>query len=337
VPHRRSSLLVLLVALATSGLAACSEGEEIAVGDVAATTAVSEPLDGRTLSVAVPTGELEVVLAGPTDEVGDQHAADDGRLLRLSTTFHDAAVRSDVWAFAGRDGEAEPVTLALDVDDERYDVGVVRRGAAGGGDVAPRDAVLAVPEGVDLDDVTVVVGYDGLDQAVSAADGTRQPGPADALYDEQQRGRSTDCAGGQFDPRLDPQLRCRTGEARVLPYLPDLGWAEPGRAWLVVSLGTELGPVRAGGAGYAVADVRNETTYEGQPPVRIYDERTGAGTYSAQLAFDVPADADGQGALQVRLEYRLALAAGDAPADGGADRLQYGNRVVVPPATPATD
>src|SRR5690606_33295024 len=120
-------------------------------------------------------------------------------------------------------------------------------------------------------------------------------------------------------------------------YLPGLGWAEEGRAWLVVSLGAELGLVTVGGADYAAADVRSSTTYDGREPAATYDERAANGVYSAQLAFDVPRERGAEDELEVRLEYALELAAGDPPAGGGPDRLQYRRPVVVPPATPATD
>lgn len=340
MPSPRVLAVPLVVALAAAGLTACSEDgdDAIAVGDVAATEAVSEPLDGLTAWVTVPTGTLEVEVAEPATEVGEQQAVDGARLLRLTTAFQDAEVRADVWAFAAREGSAEPVTLALDVEGDRYDLGVVRHGASGGDDLVPDDALLAVPDDVELDDVAVVVGYDGLDQTVSPADGSREPSPADPLYDEEQRGRSVDCSDGLFRPRLSPQVRCRAGEARLLPYLPGLGWAERGRAWLVVSVGAEMAPFRVGAAGYAAGRVRNRTQLDDQDPVARFDEKAEDGSYSAQLAFDVPRRSDSTvaGALQIRLDYRLRLAAGDAPPGGGPDDIEFFKAVVVPAAAPTT-
>lgn len=335
--RRRPAHSALVVAVALLGIAGCSSGTELAVGEVDATDApAADGVDGHRVSVTVPTGRLDIVVAEPREEIGDQRAADDGSLIRLTTSFRDAEVRTDVWAFAAREGNAEPVTLALEVGDERYDVGVVRRGADQDNELAPDDAVVAVPDGVRLDDVRLLVGYDGLEQAASAADGTREPGPADALYDGAERGPSANCARGRFEPRVDPEFRCRVGEARLLPYLPGPGWAEEGRGWLVVSLGTELTEVRAGDARYEVGSVANRTTYQGESAAATFDERHDSVTYSAQLAFDVANGeaADRQG-LRVALDYRLSLTAGDPPAGGGPDRLRYVDDVTVPDPTPS--
>ena len=332
--RRRLACLSVVVAALVPGVVACSGGTEVAVGDVKATDAASGPLDGHEVSVTVPTGRLDVLVAEPQDEIGDQHAADDGSLVRLTTTFHDTSVRQDVWAFAARRDLAEPVTLALQVGDDRYDVGVVRRALDDDVELAPGDAVVAVPEGVELDDVHLLVGYDGLEQSVSAADGTREPGPADALYADAQRGGSADCAGGRFQPSVDPDLRCRVGEARLLPYVPGPGWAADGRSWLVVSIGTELSEVQAGGATYVVDAVTDHSTYQGQPVAATFDENVDEFVYSAQLVFDVDSsDAADRRELRVALDYRMRLADGDSPAGGGPDHLRYDDTIVLPDAT----
>lgn len=327
--RRRPSGLALAIALAATGVAGCSSGTEITVGDVEATNAASGPVDGHRVSVVVPTGRLDVVVAEPRAEVGDQEAADDGRLVRLTTTFRDAEVRGDVWAFAAREGMAEPVTLALEVDGDRYNVGVVRRGSDADADLAPDDAVVAVPDDTDADEIRLIVGYDGLEQSVSADDGSREPGVADALYEQAERGPSTSCANGSFRPALPAEGRCRVGEARRVPYLPQLGWAEEGRSWLVVSLGTEVSGIRAGTARYVVDAVTDRTTYQGEPAAATIDERQDAGTWSAQLVFAAAESAD-PSRIRIALDFRLRLVDGTPPAQGGPERLRYVDDVTLP-------
>jgi hypothetical protein len=176
----------------------------------------------------------------------------------------------------------------------------------------------------------VIVGYDGLEQSVSA-DGSREPGVADALYAEAERGPSITCGDGSLQPDLEVEGRCRVGEARRLPYLPQLGWAEEGRSWLVVSLGIDLSEIRAGSASYAVDTVQDRTTYQGEPAAATIDEQqdSDAGTWSAQLVFDVAEGAD-PGRIRVALDLGLRLVDGTPPQRGDPEVLRYVADVSLP-------
>ena len=79
---------------------------------------------------------------------------------------------------------------------------------------------------------SVSVAYDGVEQHVSL-DGSRESGPADALYDSADT-QTADCSKGwRLDPtaRLEVECRARTW---TLPYLPDAGWVADGSVHVIV-------------------------------------------------------------------------------------------------------
>lgn len=314
LPATALASLLLVGALTSCG------GGSLDVGDVEASGVASSAGGGTTVAVTVPTGTLDLAVAGPADQVGDLRAPDGGSLIRISTEFRDADVRQDVWAFAARAGHAQPIDLTVTVGGASYPVGVVRRGAPGteGGEPVPADLVVAVGEHLgDLDDVSVDVGYDGLTQTVHLDDGSRDPGPADALYEDATDPSdlpTASCAHGPVrDGGLTALVTCRVGPVRALPYLPGPGWAADGHAWTVIGLGIDLpraqsAPAAGTAAGtYAVSRVSDATTLSGEEPTDVLDETTGqqGARYAAQLVFDTTSGADG--ALRVALDYTLGL------------------------------
>ncbi|WP_121256135.1 hypothetical protein [Nocardioides ferulae] len=307
------------------GLLTSCGADGLAVGDVEASEVATPPEGVKTVSVTVPTGTLDVSVAVPAQEVGDLQAPDGGSLLWISTDFQDMAVRRDVWSFAAREGAAMPIGLRVSVEGTTYPVGVVRRGAAGtdGGEPVPRDLVVALGERlVTQDDVSVEVTYDGLAQTVHLGDGSRDPGPADALYADAPRPGdlpTVPCANGPVrHGDLTAPMTCRVGPAFTVPYLPALGWAEEGRAWTVVGLGVDLPRVELAAPGvaagsYAVTGVESSPALSGQQPVEMLDETIDAqgARYAAQLVFASTPEVGGL--LRIDLDYTLRLADSRGP------------------------
>ncbi|CAN5528960.1 hypothetical protein BH11ACT8_BH11ACT8_21390 [soil metagenome] len=326
----RLSGALCAVLLVTAGLlAGCGGGDPVAVGGVEAVVG-GDAADGAPVSVLVPLGTLDLVVGAPVDRIGDLQAPDGGSLLRISTSFHDAQVRHDVWRFAARAETMQPVDLQVDVGSTSYPVGTVRRASAGA-DVLPRDLVVGLAESPsEAADLTIGVAYDGLVQHV-ALDGTRTPGPADPLYVDPDLAPSpTACA----DVALDHGVRgsaasCRIERADLLPYLPELGWAESGRTWVALSLVVALDPVELGTGPqrtrYVLDSVADHSTLAGQPAAGRYDDSTAGGGWHATLAFDAPLDDAGTVAGSADLVLDVGLAPLDANlhvGNGAPESLQ---------------
>lgn len=329
-------LSLVLVGVAT---AACSDddAEQLDQYDVVATDAGAPAADGPVTSVTVPTGTFDLVVSAPSRQIGDQRAPDGASLVRVTSLFHDADVRSDVFALAGRGDAARSVDLQLEVDGTAYPVGLIRAGNHDPAppEVVPTDVLVVVQEAPDdVDEVRLLVGYDGLVQSLDAATGERLPGPADALYgvpEEVAPGPSVSCAGGRFlDDAGNATLKvCRVGDARRLPYVPDLGWAEPGRAWLLLTMKTQLPPFRSEGTTVGVERVLTQTSMRGRSASKVLTstpvDDTGATT--TLLVFDVP-DAASNPTMDVDLFYSFGLVEGEAFR--GPDALIYTATVRVP-------
>ncbi|MCW2791058.1 MAG: hypothetical protein JWO76_156 [Nocardioides sp.] len=325
-------LVAALTFVGLAGLTACGGTDALSVGDVEASGEPGSTAEGSSVTVTVPTGSYDFVVADPSDEVGDLQAPVGGRLLRITSSFRDAEVRPDVWALAARAGAVQPVALTVRVGDDSYPVGNLRRGAdpgAEGTDILPADLVVAVDGDLsDLSDVTLEVGYDGLTQTVHPADGSRDPGPADALYDEGAEPSdlpTADCSGGHTsDPRLSLTMSCRAGTVRQLPYVPGLGWATDGHTWTVVSLSASLERARSGATRYLASDVASDTTLEGTAPAKVLDEaiQLDGASYVGQLVFDTMTDA-AVAPLHVEITWALALQSGGSEGVPSARTITY--------------
>lgn len=336
-PRRIVTTLAALALVATTG--ACANAVGLDSGAVVATDGDAPAADGTVTSVTVPTGTFDLVVSRPVEKVGDQQAPGGGSLVRLTTLFHDADVRRDVWAYAGRDGASRSVDLTIEVDGTSYPVGLIRQGTHDPAppEAAPSDVVVAVSEAPDqIDEIRLLVGYHDLVQSIDATTGERAPGPADALYDvpdDPPHGPLVACTQGAFAGDVAAAMPvCRAGDARHLPYLPDLGWAEPGRSWLVVGVASRLAPLRVRGATYAADAVEQRSTISGAGPVAVLDETPvdPTGGSSAQLVFDV-ADTTSSTALRVILDHTLRLTDGNAA--GGPSSLTYRATVRLPAPT----
>jgi hypothetical protein len=299
-----------IAAVASLGLllAGCGTGDDdaddrVERGDVVETS--MQAVDADPLRVVVPSGTLEVRVAPVDGRAGDLDAADDVSLVEVSTSFEDADVRPDVWRWAGRGDAARPVSVSLEVAGSRYQLGDAR--PEGAGEPLAGSVVVGVPSGTDAKDVSVAVEYDDLVQVVHA-DGTREPGPADPLYDTPAAGydRSRPCDDVRITPRLGSASGvCRVDAASAVPYLPKLGWAPEGRSWLVVDLAAGVGAVRVDGETAQTTSVDDRSALDGAAPKAVLSEATDVSSgWSTALAFDVATDR-APGALDVDVDLTL--------------------------------
>jgi hypothetical protein len=171
------------------------------------------------------------------------------------------------------------------------------------------------------DDWSLEVEYDGVTWVVDLSDGSTEPGPQDRLLDmptldEQQEQRALRCGTPVWTRGYRPEERynnpvCRVIHQQRVPYVDGLGWAEPGREFLVVHVqsrepGHATGP---GGAHYLVRSPDLSYRLDGQEPLAVAEvnELGGPGALQQfydpdQAIFDVAVD-DERPVLQVRQSY----------------------------------
>ncbi|WP_067433549.1 hypothetical protein [Nocardioides jensenii] len=282
-------------------------------------------------TVVFPWARLSVATAAPRDELPDG--------LREST-----GVRAPEGGSFVRVQLTDLGTIAFAESSRPYlaDVDVLLR--ANGA-----DHTLSGPDGLDLDraglpdtrndvwvaveghpqDLAVVVRIGGEEQVVDTSDGSADLGRAADLAalpsaeDQQAKGDSTfDCGSfvrtddQRFAVRDAESGECRVADAQRTPYVGDLGWAEPGREFVVVTVLLPLRrefdiPAQSPTKVWHAMAVRTSATLGGQPddatPVDTWargtDDGGRFGTQATQFIFEVPR-AKATGDLTVTTRYR---------------------------------
>ncbi len=169
---------VAVAVLAT--LSACGAGSTLGEGD---TVQGPTTVDGTAYEFRVPSGGITVTIGEPVDSVdsasGDEASAPDGGAL-LPVSW--ALDRQRPLPVTGFDQEAK---IAIETDGETVDVVTIPDTPVSS------DAVYVAVPG-DGTDVTASVTYDGVTQVIGA-DGERDGGIAEALYDDAAGGDLRDC------------------------------------------------------------------------------------------------------------------------------------------------
>lgn len=306
------TVLVLLL-LRLTGVERADAGTVIpAAGDV----------DGRTVTVQVPVGAIELTVGDPVESVsadassdGEDHAAPrSGGLVPVRISFDARSAPAGLLGVLG--GTPLPTSLTLVAGDERHELpapyAVSGPGTTSG---TARSYYVAVD---DADGTRLEVTYDGVAQSVDVDSGELDPGRAAALYDVPDQVPSADCPATGWEPAgTQLRLTCSTAGPQLTAYDPELGWAEDGRAWLVAGLDLSLQAVQLPVDGTPVAYLPRgaaevELTLDGEAAARTVraDASGGLGVW------DVPAGSSG--ALTVSVTQGLEKADDGAP--GPRDR-----------------
>lgn len=322
----------LALGVALTFLTSCGSEEQspgsggLAVLEGTDTTTVS----GTEVPVIVPNGSYVFTVSEPTtslpDDVSDDGGSDDATYVGLAWRPEGTAPEAGP-VLHGTDPEPAPVRISQgDTTGEVTELGADTTGGNANG---------VVWVSVDPDaDLTLEVEYDGLVQTFDLASGERQPGPADAFYDDTGTVR-VDCPDGtsEADQGFDYTITCDLADVAAVPYVAGQGWAADGETWLVLDLSLTPSAFTWSGAGgtsdYEVTSQSGSVSVgDTEATVLSEDDPLGDG-WSASLA--VPAPAAEAVTLDVRRTYDLARDSGS----GGPDSHQavFEASIDLPPST----
>jgi len=299
--------------------------------------------------VVLPWVRAEVTVGQPRDELPDALGAEPNLQAPDGGGFVQVQVNIDndnlIPLYVDAPGVVGRADLVLTDGDHSYPLTHVPGGFhldAAAPDTSVLQRFLAVkgsPEHWSLE-----VEYDGETWVVDLDDGSSEPGPHDALaeipaVDEQQQPAQR-CGEPRWSSGFSPaesynEPKCQVIHQMRVPYVDGLGWAEPGREFLVVQVETyEPGFARSrGGDVYLVRDPAMSYRLDGRAPLavaEVNDLSTLGGPLALQLPydpdqaiFDVAAD-EPTPALQVR---QSLVGEADEPGVPQAPRIHVDWRV----------
>lgn len=309
----RHPLSLLVAGLLMAGsLTGCAlvQGRSAAPGEVVQAREATESAGDR-VSVLVPVGRVEVVVGAPLDELGEDDTADlqerrapeGGTWLPIAWELDDAGLPSyaDLMATA-----PEPVVVRVRSGGATYELT---------DDLGSSSTPVHLAVDGDGSEVSLEVEYDGVTQVIAVSSGDRDAGAAAALYslpDQLPPAPACPRRGWIRDASVRGSVDCRLAPPIALPYLPEQGWAETGRTWLVLQTEVTLTDVtrrsRGNRGAVTVRSAADATSVAGAGPVGpLGGEGEGSGTtftavYDAPLAALVD--------VEVGRDYRVESARG---------------------------
>ena len=257
--------------------------------------------------VVLPWVRAEVTVGQPRDELPDALGAEPNLQAPDGGGFVQVQVNIDndnlIPLYVDAPGVVGRADLVLTDGDHRYPLTHVPGGLhldAAAPETGVLQRFLAVegsPEHWSLE-----VEYDGETWVVDLDDGSSEPGPHDALaeipaVDEQQQPAQR-CGEPRWSSGFSPaesynEPKCQVIHQMRVPYVDGLGWAEPGREFLVVQVESyEPGFARSrGGDVYLVRDPAMSYRLDGRVPLAVA-EVNDLSALGGPLALQLPYDPD---------------------------------------------
>lgn len=272
----------------------------VAVGEAVAPPDSSARILGLTTDLQLPFGDYRVTVGEAVDELppaccldepADVRAPEGGSFVGVAVTQVSRFSRALPVAEPGVDLPTPTFTLLVDVsgtiEDEQteYPVSMIER-EWDATTLANRalQTYVAVDGAPEVDDLAVRVDYDGVSQVLHADRDYVETGDAAQLRYSDLVARQAGCgavrAGSGFVVAPGDAPLCSTARER-LAYVGGVGWAEPGRRWLVVTTNVSryvsLDRVVGGRrydylSGSSEGDVTVASTLGGEPPVEAWDD-----------------------------------------------------------------
>lgn len=263
------ALVLVIAALAGSGVWLSQRGSDgLKAGTLISETA-SEALVGRTAEVRVPWGSLQVTVSEPIDRTAEGKKAGHGASLvgvQVSLDGPEDLLVADRLP----DGALQDPSFTLVADGNEYALdglgGWVEQNAIS--QVARRQYVALKGE---PSEISLRVGYDGVDQVVDGLTGAVDRASAAPIYQLGFASGAQPCGDPLWSPGAsdvdDAVTPCVVTSAAQRPYVAGLGWATEGKSWMVVSVVSGAPTEFEGPDGTYQVD-ESESTYvlDGQRP-----------------------------------------------------------------------
>lgn len=295
----------------------------------------AETVTGATSRFVLPVGPIEVTVGAPTSSL-DADQVRDGRRRDApeGTSFVPVHVEPPAGAQAPWAGllaaMPRPADVVLEVGGERRELGSPYRVARTGRSIssASDSTVYAVVPGRPAArDITVVVGYDGVEQQAVAGGAASGPAAAlAALAPERPERPSCPLTGWQVTGAgvgATARVACDLRAAGWTPYWPGRGWAPAGRPWLVVDVTRlQVQAVTVGGREVEPGQARAGGDVEG---LAATDRGPGSLGGTVVLGYDEVRDAT--------LDLEVSLTA--SQASGDQQRVLTVRRELVVPTPPS--
>ena len=325
---------VVLAAAALLGLTACtgsdSSEDDLPRARVGQVLPVGLPgsIEGRHTYVVLPTSRYDFTVSTPRDSVDSITAGDAGLSAEAGEGARFVMIE---WSLSGVLGDSFVMApppdvspmLTLVADGEEHEVGALDEEGV-------HAAAVVVP--ADTDDIGLHIEYDGHTQVIEDAYDqviTRADGPS-ALYHDAVHLGFTECTPSQLsggDARVGFHGTDVTARvATPVPYFGPLGWAEPGREWVVARVITSTPSGGWDGEEYVSYESTSQVSVEldGAGPVDLFGLEEGEeggpqddGSWSAVVVFDVE-DSRGAGPLSFRRVLVATPEDPDQADDAGA-------------------
>lgn len=232
------ALVLVIAALAGGGVWLSQRGTDGLKAGTLVTEEASEAMVGRTAEVRVPWGSLQVTVSEPIAQTsGGKQAGHGSSLVGVQVALdgpEDLLVADRL-----PDGALQDPTFTLVADGNEY----LLEGLAGWIDqnaiaqVAKRQyvAVKGAPS-----EISLRVGYDGVDQVVDGLTGGVDRDAAEPLYQLGFANGAQPCGEPLWSPGAsdvgDNVTTCLVTSSAQRPYVAGLGWATEGKTWMVVTV-----------------------------------------------------------------------------------------------------
>ncbi len=234
---RRLWLLVCL--LSVMGLSGCSSTPTATAGDAAIRSDWTMPEGLAATDFQIPTGQLTISVGAPiTDEARIKFSPDEGIAPPADGSL--IPVKMDFFPSSGRTGSKTkpplPAIATLTADGRTYRLPETYEVVEGKLDYESLSYGWYLPVAGTTAAQILTVTYDGLAQTYDLTTGERDAGVADSWYARDGAvlsGCPTAEWTGEFATVVDGN--CVSLYGYRVPYFADLGWAAPGRRWLVVA------------------------------------------------------------------------------------------------------
>ena len=263
--------LVLVIAVLAGGGVWLSQREQqdgLKAGTLISETA-SEALVGRTAEVRVPWGSLQVTVSEPIEETEyGRRAGHDASLVGVQVALdgpEDLLVTDRL-----PDGALQDPTFTLVADEEEYPLEGLT-GWVEDDEVAQLARRQYVALKGEPEEISLRVGYDGVDQVVDALTGVVDRGAAEPLYELGFANGAQPCGDPLWSPGASDVGQnvstCVVTSSAQRPYVAGLGWAPEGKSWMVVTVLTGAPTEFDGPHGtYEVADSTSTYLLDGHAP-----------------------------------------------------------------------